>query len=143
MEAAKREAERALSRGQAPYGCIITKDNQIVATAHNQVGLRQDATAHAEMLAIQEAQAILGSTQLTGCTMYTTAEPCPMCAGAVLWSEVDSVVYGVSIQDIVEAGGKQIAMNLQDIVNQSPRDLQVIGGVMRDELIVLYQRHYL
>lgn len=143
MEAAKREAERALSRGQAPYGCIITKDNQIVAAAHNQVGLRQDATAHAEMLAIQEAQAILGSTQLTGCTMYTTAEPCPMCAGAVLWSEVDSVVYGVSIQDIVEAGGKQIAMNLQDIVNQSPRDLQVIGGVMRDELIVLYQRHYL
>lgn len=143
MEAAKRQAEIALTRGQAPYGCVIEKNGQIIAAAHNQVSQRQDAVAHAEILALQEAQAIAGTTTLSGCTLYTTAEPCPMCAGALLWAKVDRVVYGVSIQDITKAGGKQIEVNLQMLANNSPNNPEIIGGVMRDELIGLYQRYYL
>lgn len=143
MEAARRQAARALTQGQAPYGCVIEYEDGIIAAAHNEVTARQDAVAHAEILALQEAQQVLGSTKLTGCTIYTTAEPCPMCGGAILWTQPDRVVYGVSIQDIERAGGRQIAYNFQDLVQRSPFSLSLLGGVMRSELMLVYQRYYL
>ena len=94
MEAALQEAEAALAAGELPVGCVIVRAGAIVARAHNECEARRDATAHAELLAIRRASRALGDWRLRDCTLYTTLEPCPMCAGAVVQSRVGRVVYG-------------------------------------------------
>ena len=76
-----------------PFGAVIVKEGKIIASAHNEVLKRNDPTAHAEMLAIQEASKKLGSFVLQGCVLYTTGEPCPMCFSAIHWAHIDKVVY--------------------------------------------------
>jgi len=96
MKKALQEAEIALSAGEVPVGAVIVCNNQIVAKAHNQVETLNDATAHAEMLAITAATHYLGSKYLKNCTLYVTLEPCQMCAGAAYWSQLGKIVYGAS-----------------------------------------------
>jgi tRNA(adenine34) deaminase len=96
MEAALREAERALAIDEVPVGCVIVHDGMIVARGHNQVERLKDATAHAEMIAIGAASEALGSWRLNECTMYVTLEPCAMCAGAIILARVGRMVYGAT-----------------------------------------------
>ena len=94
MTIALSEAAMAASMGEVPVGAVIVKDGEIVASAHN---LRENgggATAHAELLAINEACERLGSWRLSGCELYVTLEPCPMCAGAIINSRLDRVIFG-------------------------------------------------
>ena len=94
MNAALEEARLAAEAGELPVGCVIAKDGRIIARAHNVCEARRDATAHAEMLAIQAASKALGDWRLTGCTLYVTLEPCPMCAGAAMQARLDRLVFG-------------------------------------------------
>ena len=94
MRAALREAAAAAAADEVPVGCVVVHEGQIVGRGHNQVERLQDATAHAEILAIGAASAALGSWRLTGCTLYVTLEPCAMCAGAMILSRVTRLVYG-------------------------------------------------
>ena len=94
MREALLEAERAAGAGELPVGCVIVQDGGIVAQAHNECEARRDATAHAELLAIRRASRALGDWRLTGCTLYVTLEPCPMCAGAIVQARVGRLVYG-------------------------------------------------
>ncbi|MBQ7378094.1 MAG: tRNA adenosine(34) deaminase TadA [Clostridia bacterium] len=87
-------AVRAAQLGEVPVGAVMVKDGQVIATAHNERELIPDATAHAEVLAIRRACAALGTNRLSGCTLYVTLEPCPMCAGALVNARVDRVVFG-------------------------------------------------
>lgn len=87
-----------------PFGCVIVKDGQIIASAHNEVLSNNDPTAHAEILAIRRACECLGSHQLNGCEIYASCEPCPMCLGAIYWSRPDMVFYAASRQDAAKAG---------------------------------------
>ena len=88
------EAKEAAAMGEVPVGCVIVDaDGSVVASAHNLIEANKDATAHAELLAIKEAQEKLGR-RLTDCTLYVTLEPCPMCAGAILLSRISTVVFG-------------------------------------------------
>ena len=96
MKQALTEARTAASKGEVPVGAVIVCNNQIIARAHNQTETLNDTTAHAEMLAITAATSILGAKYLTNCTLYVTVEPCVMCAGAIGWSQISSVVYGAS-----------------------------------------------
>lgn len=96
MEAALVEAARAAEAGEVPIGCVIVKNGQIITRTHNLRETNHDATAHAEVLAIRQAGEILGGWRLSGCTLYVTVEPCPMCAGALVQSRVDQVVYGAA-----------------------------------------------
>ena len=96
MREALKEAERALSEGELPVGCVIVKDGAIVARAHNACEAQRDATAHAELLAIQQASRACGDWRLTGCTLYVTLEPCPMCAGAIMQARLGRLVYGAA-----------------------------------------------
>lgn len=96
MRLAYQEAEKAFEMGEIPVGCVITANNQVIAKTHNQTQLLNDVTAHAEMLAITAAADYLGNKYLNECTLYVTLEPCPMCAGALAWSQVGRVVYGAS-----------------------------------------------
>lgn len=94
MERALREAERAYELGEVPVGAVAVLEGRLVGSAHNQVETLRDATAHAEMLCLSAASMALGKWRLSGVTLYSTLEPCSMCAGALLLSRVSRVVYG-------------------------------------------------
>lgn len=94
MKQALAEARLAAEEGEVPVGAVITCKNKIIARAHNQTELLNDPTAHAEMLAITSAVNVLGAKYLEGCTLYVTVEPCIMCAGAIGWSQLSTIVYG-------------------------------------------------
>jgi tRNA(Ile)-lysidine synthase len=94
MKRAVKLAVLAAKQGELPVGCVIVKDNEIVAEAHNETEVTKDPTAHAEVLAIRRAAEKLGDWRLEGCTLYVTLEPCPMCFGTILQAHVSKVVYG-------------------------------------------------
>ncbi len=92
MQEALKEAQQAISEGEVPVGAVIVKDGVVVARAHNLSRQKADPTCHAELLALQNAQAALGS--LSGCTLYVTMEPCAMCAGAMVLLKLPRLVFG-------------------------------------------------
>ena len=90
------EAEAAAREGEIPVGCVIVRDGELVARGHNLREQTGDPTAHAEIVAIRRAAQALGCWKLSGCTMYVTLEPCPMCAGAISQARISSLIYGAS-----------------------------------------------
>ncbi len=94
MGEALRQAQRAYLANEVPVGAVIVRDSHIIARSHNQVETLKDATAHAEMLALTQAESSLGDWRLTDCDLYVTKEPCPMCAGAIVHARIGRVVYG-------------------------------------------------
>ncbi len=96
MHAALREARESLARDEVPVGCVVVHDGVVVGRGHNQVEALQDATAHAEVLAIGAASNALGSWRLSDCTLYVTLEPCAMCAGAIVLARLGRLVYGAT-----------------------------------------------
>ena len=96
MQLALAEAEAALAEDEVPIGAVIVHRDRVIASAHNQRETLRDPTAHAEMIAITQAAEALASWRLTGCTLYVTLEPCPMCAGAILQARIDTLVYGAT-----------------------------------------------
>ena len=109
MGEALRQAARAYAAEEVPVGAVIVRAGRIIARAWNQVELLKDATAHAEMLALTQAEGAVGDWRLTDCTLYVTKEPCPMCAGAVVHTRLARVVFGAGDPKGGAAGG---AMNL-------------------------------
>ena len=96
MREALMEARLAAQAGEMPVGCVIARNGEIVARAHNECEAAHDATAHAELLAIRRASAACGDWRLNRCTLYVTLEPCPMCAGAIMQARVGRLVYGAA-----------------------------------------------
>lgn len=94
MEEALKEAEKAKAAGEIPIGAVIVKDDEIIGRGHNLTETDHDPTAHAEMKAIKEASEKLGSPRLTGCDLYTTVEPCSMCAGAIVLARIRKIYIG-------------------------------------------------
>ncbi len=94
MEAALAEAHQAAQEGEVPIGAVLVRDGQILARAHNRREALHDPTAHAEILCMREASHKLGDWRLRGCTLYVTMEPCPMCAGAMVMSQLSRCVFG-------------------------------------------------
>jgi tRNA(adenine34) deaminase len=109
MGEALRQAVRAYEAEEVPIGAVVVRGGRIIARAFNQVELLKDATAHAEMLALTQAEEVVGDWRLTDCTLYVTKEPCPMCAGAIVHVRLARVVFGASDPKGGAAGG---AMNL-------------------------------
>ncbi len=96
MNEALKEAQKAFESEEVPVGAVIVNQNRIIARAHNMTQQLNDATAHAEMIAITAASNFLGAKYLLGCTLYVTLEPCVMCAAALKWAQLDRLVYGAS-----------------------------------------------
>ena len=94
MDLALKAAENAAKSGEVPIGCVVVRDNVVIATAGNRTLTDRDPTAHAELLAIREAGRRLGSERLTDCDLYVTLEPCPMCAGAISFARIRRLYYG-------------------------------------------------
>lgn len=87
-----------------PFGAVIVRNNEVIARAHNEVLVSHDPTAHAEILAIRRACETTGEHDLSGCTLYTTSYPCPMCMGAILWARISRVCYASTTQEATTAG---------------------------------------
>lgn len=114
MQVAINEAYQGIEAGDGgPFGSVIVKDGEIVGQGHNRVLAENDPTCHGEMEAIRDACKNLGTHDLTGCELYTTAEPCPMCLGAILWSNMSQVYYGCTRQDSAEIGFRDDAFYRQ------------------------------
>jgi tRNA(adenine34) deaminase len=129
MGEALRQAARAREAGEVPVGAVIVREGRIIARAFNQVELLKDATAHAEMLALTQAQESAGDWRLTDCTLYATKEPCPMCAGAVVHTRLARVVFGAGDPKGGAAGG---AMNLLQFPTLNHR-CEITPGVRLEE----------
>ena len=135
MGEALRQARKASANGEVPIGAIIVRGHEIVGRAYNQVELLHDATAHAEMLALTQAQSGLGDWRLNECTLYVTKEPCPMCAGALVLCRMGRVVIGVTDPKYGAAGG---AVNLLQFDGWNHR-CEIQSGVGADESRELLQ----
>ena len=114
MQAALDEAYQGIEAGDGgPFGSVIVKDGEIVGSGHNRVLAENDPTCHGEMEAIRDACRTLGTYDLSGCDLYTTAEPCPMCLGAVMWANIDAVYYGCTREDSDSIGFRDDAFYRQ------------------------------
>lgn len=99
MREAIRLADESVKHGGGPFGAVIVKDGEIIAGSSNSVTIDHDPTAHAEVNTIRQACQKLGTFDLSGCTIYTSCEPCPMCLGAIYWAHIDRIFYGNTRKD--------------------------------------------
>jgi tRNA(adenine34) deaminase len=138
MAMALREAEKAASDGEVPTGCVIVDaEERILGRAHNRTEGLNDATAHAEMLALSAAFSAKGNWRLNGCRLYVTKEPCPMCAGAIILSRVDKVVWGVG--DPKRGGASVFGIFDHPGINHHP---EMVGGVMEQPCKAVLQEFF-
>ena len=138
MGEALRQAAKADEKGEVPVGAVIVREGRIIARAFNQVEALKDATAHAEMLALTQAENSVGDWRLTDCTLYVTKEPCPMCAGAVVHTRLARVVFGASDPKGGAAGG---ALNLLQFPSLNHR-CEITSGVRLKECRALLQSFF-
>jgi tRNA(adenine34) deaminase len=129
MRMALREAERALEHDDVPIGAVLVRDGELVAAAHNERELRQDPTAHAEIIALREAARLAGSWRLLDTVLYVTLEPCAMCAGAIVLARIPRVVYGAS-DPKAGACGSVLDVLGEPRLNHRP---EVAGGLLAQE----------
>lgn len=126
MKIALENARLAAQRGEVPVGCVIEHGGEVIAVAGNERELRKDPTAHAEIIAIRRAAEALGGWRLTGCTIYVTVEPCPMCAGAIYQARIERLVYGAT-DDKAGAAGTLMDLLRDERLNHQ---VEVHSGVM-------------
>jgi guanine deaminase len=128
----------AAKSGNTPYGAVIVQDNQVLAMAYNTVIRDSDPSAHGEINVIRSLTNKLKNPSLEGFSLYTTAEPCPMCATACIWAGISEIIYGVSIQDLISLNQIQIHLSCEEIIAKSFRNIQVTKGVLRKECLKLF-----
>ena len=138
MRLALAEGEAAGAAGDVPVGAVVVRGTELLARSGNRTVRDQDPTAHAELLAIRGAAASLGTWRLDGCTLYVTAEPCAMCAGAIVWSRLDRVVFGCWDEKAGMAGSVEDLLR-HPRLNHRP---QVTSGVCADEAADLLKRFF-
>jgi len=138
MREALRFAEKAFKAEEVPVGAVVVRADKIIARAYNQVEMLKDATAHAEMLALTQAEAAVGDWRLVDCDLYVTKEPCPMCAGAIVHTRIRRVIFGCAD---VRAGAAGAVMNLL----QNPalnHTCEITSGVLESECAQLLQTFF-
>ena len=138
MRIALREAEQAYDEGEVPIGAVVVHAGEIAGRGHNMVERLRDPTAHAEMIALTAACETLDTKILRGCMLYVTIEPCPMCAGALVWARMDRLVFGAFDE---KSGGASTLYNIP----QDPRlnhRMEIVSGVESEQASDLLQRFF-
>ncbi|MDR1503278.1 MAG: nucleoside deaminase [Prevotella sp.] len=133
MRQALNEAQIAFEKKEVPIGAVIVCQNRIIARAHNLTETLNDVTAHAEMQAITAAANFLGGKYLTNCTLYVTLEPCPMCAGGLLWSQIPKVVFGAKDEK------KGYSLFSPNILHNKT---SIISGILEEECASLLKEFF-
>jgi tRNA(adenine34) deaminase len=129
MTAALEQARRAASAGEVPVGAVVFRDGAVVARAHNETVARRDPTAHAELLAVQQALRLLQTDRLNDCTLYVTLEPCAQCAGAIVLAKVGRVIFGAYDAKAGMAGSVGDLLRHPGLNHRA----QVVGGVEEEQ----------
>ncbi|MDD5483241.1 MAG: nucleoside deaminase [Kiritimatiellae bacterium] len=139
MKLAVKAAQKSIRtlRG-GPFGACIVKSGKVVAVAGNTV-FKEDATCHAEVNAIRIASRKSGTYDLSGCVIYTTTEPCPMCFSAIHWSGINCIVYGTRIADAARAGFNELSISVQSLKRQSGARIKICAGFLAEECGQLFQ----
>lgn len=138
MQLAIAAARRSITKGQSPFAAVIVRKGEIVADTHNHVRLSTDPTAHAEVMAIRDACRAMKTIDLSGCEMYTTCEPCPMCASAIHWARLDAVHFGATIADAAKAGFNELHVPIGTLYSTGGSTVRVISNVMQRECAGLF-----
>ena len=138
MREALRQAQKAFEASEVPVGAVVVRSGKIIARASNQVELLKDATAHAEMLALTQAEAAVGDWRLTDCDLYVTKEPCPMCAGALVHTRIRRLVFGCKDSSAGAAGS---VMNLLQMPTLNHR-CDVAFGVLQENCAAILQSFF-
>src|SRR5437763_16504819 len=135
MHEALRQAQKAYDSGEVPVGAVVVRAGRIIARAHNQVELLKDATAHAEMIALTQAEEAIGDWRLIDCDLYVTKEPCAMCAGALVHTRIRRVIFGCADPTAGAAGSM---MNLLQMPTLNHR-CEITSGVLESECVAILQ----
>jgi len=138
MRLAIEQARAGIASGQSPFGAVVVRAGVLVAGGHNEVWKRTDPTAHAEVVTIQKAAGEIRSIDFKGCVMYTTCEPCPMCAAAIHWSNFDAVYFGATIDDAQQAGFRELTLAASDLYKQGKSAVRLESGVLPRECAALF-----
>ena len=138
MREALRQGQKAYAADEVPVGAVVVREGKIIARAHNQVELLKDATAHAEILALTQAEAAVGDWRLTDCDLYVTKEPCAMCAGAIVHTRIRRVIFGCADPS---AGAAGTMMNLLQMQSLNHR-CQITSGVLQKECSAILQEFF-
>lgn len=137
--------EQARKGDQTPgcgeVGCVIVRDNQVVAAGFNEANISHDPTAHAEIVTMRKLGALLQTNDFRGCTLYCTLQPCSMCAVACVWAKISRVVFGATRNDVHSMYFDTKHINATDLVGDAFReDLEMVGGVLAEECTEFYYR---
>lgn len=138
MRKAIEVAKKGIRKGQTPFGAVIAKKGKVVVAAHNVVWETTDITAHAEVNAIRKACRKLGTIDLTGCDVYSTTEPCPMCFSAAHWAGIGRIYYGTAIGDAKRAGFSELQISNKRLKRLGKSRMGIEGGVLRKECLKLF-----
>ena len=139
MRLAVRKAAKNLKTADGgPFGACIVREGRVLAVSRNTV-LSSDATCHAEVNAIRKASRRLGTFDLSGCVIFSTTEPCPMCFGAIHWARIDAVYYGTDIRDAAEAGFHELRISNETMRALGKSRIKLVPGVMRSECLELFR----
>jgi len=132
-------AREGIAAGQSPFGSVIVREGAVIASTHNTVWRDTDPTAHAEVNCIRAAAHALQTIDLSGCFLYSTCEPCPMCLSAIHWAKIRRVVYGAGIADAAAAGFSELRVPARDLARMGGSNLVVEGGLLIDECRALFE----
>ncbi|MDB5288853.1 MAG: tRNA-specific adenosine deaminase [Phycisphaerales bacterium] len=139
MRMAIEKAKEGLRLGQTPFAATIVKGDQVIACEHNVVWLTTDVTAHAEVTAIRRACGKLSTVDLSGCVIYSTTEPCPMCFTACHWARLDRIVYGADIADAKAAGFSELTVSNAQLKREGGSPIEIVPGFLREEAVELFR----
>lgn len=139
MRLAIEKTREGIAKGQTPFGACIVRSGEVLSTAHNVVWLTTDITAHAEIHAIREACHKLRTIDLSGCVIYSTCEPCPMCFAACHWARISKIIYGARIEDAFAAGFHELHIPNARMKELSGSTVEIVGDFLRDEAVALFQ----
>jgi len=139
MRLAIERARASRASGNKGYGAAVALPDRVLSVAHDTATTQRDPSLHAEVNVIRQAIVELGDPNLCGAMLVSTCEPCPMCSSLAVWANVTTVVYGVSIERTAQLGKARIRVSCEDLVGHAPGWTEVIGGVLEDECLSLYQ----
>ena len=122
-----------------PFGAVIVKDGKIISRAHNTVLKSKDATAHAEVNAIREASKVLNTHDLSGCILYTSAEPCPMCLSAIIWANIKEIYYACTREDAAKIGFRDDL--IYEYLKGNKKDLITLKQIDRDKCVSTFEKY--
>ncbi len=139
MRLALENAKEGVRKGQTPFGACVVKNNRVVACVHNAVWKTTDSTAHAEIQALRAACKKLETIDLSGCVIYSTCEPCPMCFSACHWAKVSEIVYGTRIEDARAIGFSELSISNGEMKRRGKSPIKIRKDFMRREALALFK----